>query len=167
MTLRASVRRNVAAPRVILRMDSVKGCAHGQSPHYRRISAKVNHHQKFLGPAICASQRGACIRDLPKSNIGVDEADSPRNSEHRGSRAVRDVFPGHRSSPRPRPRRVPSRRRALEGQNPDIKRIQFNGNHLRTLYERFGSPARPPSTGSTPSRPAAPDRLVDGKISPL
>lgn len=51
-----------------------KGCAHGQKSHYRRISRQGEDHQKFLGPGYLVQASVGHIRDLPKSNIGVDEA---------------------------------------------------------------------------------------------
>ena len=98
--------------------------------------AKVKTIKKFLGPGYLVQASVGHIRDLPKSNIGVDEANdfAPEYEIIQGKEKVVQSLRDAASKVdtvflAPDPDRV-ARRRALEGQKSEHQAYPVQRNHL-------------------------------------
>ena len=151
----------------------------GQSLIIVESPAKVKTIKKFLGPGYLVQASVGHIRDLLKSNIGVDEANdfAPEYEIIQGKEKVVQscamrLQGGHRL-PRPRPDREGEAiawhvAELVKDKNPNIKRIQFNEITSRAVHEALDH-SRDLNVNLFDAQQARRvlDRLVGYKISPL
>ena len=142
--------------------------------------AKVKTIKKFLGPGYLVQASVGHIRDLPKSNIGVDEANdfAPEYEIIQGKEKVVQSLRDAASKVdtvflAPDPDREGEAiawhvAELLKDKNPNIKRIQFNEITSRAVHEALDHP-RDLNVNLFDAQQARRvlDRLVGYKISPL
>ena len=142
--------------------------------------AKVKTIKKFLGPGYLVQASVGHIRDLPKSNIGVDEANdfAPEYEIIQGKEKVVQSLRDAASKVdtvflAPDPDREGEAiawhvAELLKDKNPNIKRIQFNEITSRAVHEALEHP-RDLNVNLFDAQQARRvlDRLVGYKISPL
>ena len=142
--------------------------------------AKVKTIKKFLGPGYLVQASVGHIRDLPKSSIGVDEANdfAPEYEIIQGKEKVVQSLRDAASKVdtvflAPDPDREGEAiawhvAELLKDKNPNIKRIQFNEITSRAVHEALDHP-RDLNANLFDAQQARRvlDRLVGYKISPL
>ena len=142
--------------------------------------AKVKTIKKFLGPGYLVQASVGHIRDLPKSNIGVDEANdfAPEYEIIQGKEKVVQSLRDAASKVdtvflAPDPDREGEAiawhvAELLKDKNPNIKRIQFNEITSRAVHEALDHP-RDLNVNLFDAQQARRvlDRLVGYRISPL